>query len=639
MKRLKFFILIFCLALSIPLAYFMLRAYHSIEQEEISELRYFANTLFDQMEEGLAVIVQQEEGRAVDDYTYSSGKPSSSLSQPPSETFILGYLQNNPDGTFQSPMFKDMNKTPAKFRELSSQLKNVNNVFNLKRTTDTEKKKTKQVETASVSTFKKSRNIADKYLDASRSRKKRFYLGRQEKRVEQIPANQVLNVSPKDQRKMLASIPRGPQKQKTETETNHQTGYTANMDSLSSEAKDLSIIWNKEQEDIAAPTVSSPESRTFQVEVDPIQSVFIDENFIFFFRRIVIHNEIYRQGFVVKAQQFLHHLEETYFLNQPMARFTNLKLKILDSSLEADFLHESEKINTSPFYLERTFPRPFSFIQASLACDDIPRSAGRRTLNIMIGLIAGVILMGMFAIYHSARTVVEMSERRSSFVSSVTHELKTPLTNIRMYIEMLEQGIARTPEREHDYFRILVSESGRLSRLINNVLEYSKLEKKQRHADLQEGTFDDVLQEVIDVMQAKINQENFSIEVEKEKIPVFSYDREMMIQVLINLIENSMKFGKKSSNRSIRIRVKSDDKWIKICVSDSGPGIPQHALKKVFHDFYRVDSELVRTTRGTGIGLALVKKLITAMNGKVSAVNNDGPGCTIHLNLPKNGLN
>jgi signal transduction histidine kinase len=203
-----------------------------------------------------------------------------------------------------------------------------------------------------------------------------------------------------------------------------------------------------------------------------------------------------------------------------------------------------------------------------------------------------------------------------------------------MYIEMLEQGIARDQEREQEYFRILGSESARLTRLINNVLEFSKLEKKQRHLDLQEGTFEEVIQEVKDIMREKLRQEGFSLEVEKKYVRPFKYDREVMVQVLTNLIENSLKFGKGSTIRQITLRLWPEGQWTKITVSDTGPGIPRHALKKVFDDFYRVDSSLTRTTRGTGIGLALVKKFVTAMGGSISAANNDGPGCTITISLP-----
>ncbi len=243
-------------------------------------------------------------------------------------------------------------------------------------------------------------------------------------------------------------------------------------------------------------------------------------------------------------------------------------------------------------------------------------------------------LLGLFAIYHSARTVVDLSERRSQFVSSVTHELKTPLTNIRMYIEMLEQGIAATPEREQDYFHILGSESARLSRLINNVLELAKLEKKQRHFDLQTGHLQEVLSEVQTMMAHKLAQEGFTLKIDVPDDFRFAYDREVMIQVLINLIENSIKFGRSSPERTLPSGASIQDDGVNIAVSDTGPGIPQQALKKVFDDFYRVDNELTRTTSGTGIGLALGKKFILAMEGRVHAANNPGPGCTITFGMP-----
>jgi len=122
--------------------------------------------------------------------------------------------------------------------------------------------------------------------------------------------------------------------------------------------------------------------------------------------------------------------------------------------------------------------------------------------------------------------------------------------------------------------------------------------------------------------------------VECQLTRTFSYDREGMIQVLINLIDNSMKFGKSSSTKQMTLRVWPESDSVKISLSDTGPGIPRYALKKVFDDFYRVDNDLTRTTGGTGIGLALVRKLINSMGGSVEATNNDGPGCTITITLP-----
>jgi signal transduction histidine kinase len=135
-------------------------------------------------------------------------------------------------------------------------------------------------------------------------------------------------------------------------------------------------------------------------------------------------------------------------------------------------------------------------------------------------------------------------------------------------------------------------------------------------------------------MQEKLLQEGFDLKVEREEVPPFKYDREAMIQVLINLIDNSMKFGRSSPTRRITIKIWPEGDTVKISVSDTGPGIPGSGLKKIFEDFYRVDSDLTRTTGGTGIGLALVKKLVTAMGGSVTAKNNDGPGCTITITMP-----
>jgi len=152
--------------------------------------------------------------------------------------------------------------------------------------------------------------------------------------------------------------------------------------------------------------------------------------------------------------------------------------------------------------------------------------------------------------------------------------------------------------------------------------------------EVSEGTFDDVISEVKSIMFEKLRQEGFEFEVVNAATISFLYDREVMIQVLINLIENSMKFGKNNAEKKITLLLEPEGGQMKISLSDTGPGIPRHALKKVFDDFFRVDNELTRTTGGTGIGLALVNKFVKAMGGRVEAKNNNGPGCTIAIYLP-----
>jgi signal transduction histidine kinase len=264
----------------------------------------------------------------------------------------------------------------------------------------------------------------------------------------------------------------------------------------------------------------------------------------------------------------------------------------------------------------------------------LPSSPARRTLTLALVVLGVVMVAGLVAIYKSAQAVLDLSERRSRFVSAVTHELKTPLTNIRMYIEMLDQGIAATPEREQEYFGILASESARLSGLINNVLELSRLEKQTRRFDLRQGDLRDVLDEVQAVMGESLAREGFELTVTSGDIPVCTYDREVLVQVLINLMENSIKFGRHLPEKRIIITAGAGEGGVTLKVSDTGPGIPKRALKRVFDDFYRVDNDLNRTTGGTGIGLALVKKFVVAMGGRVKVENNDGTGCTVRIMLP-----
>lgn len=641
MKRFKLIILVFSIAVAVPLAFLTVRTYRSLAQEEVAQLRYFAETLFDEMENELARLIEREESRAVDEFNYfvpferdaeAKDRERSPLSIPPSEDYILGYLQNNPDGSFQTPITEPNGSASKEADDTMTRLAGFNEIFNLKRAQPREPSPA-QIQTKSNQEEQRvASGFADRYLNLSQARQQKTHLGQEAKRLEKIPASQALNLSRSGQNKarIEEAVP---------FETKKEDIGPFPADAPAGEgydwAGDVDVEAREPAEPVFRPSTTSPQdSKTLQVEVDPMQSVGIDEGHIFIFRRIVINNQIYRQGFIINVRNFLAHLIDRHFAKQPMARFTNLNLRVSEPGLEATVEQAGASSVHPKFKLNRDFPRPFSFLHASLTCQDIPRAPGRRTLNIMLIALVSVILLGLLAIYHSFRVVVELSERRSQFVSSVTHELKTPLTNIRMYIEMLEQGIARDQEREQDYFRILGSESARLSRLINNVLEFSKLEMKQRHFDLRQGSFDEVVQEVIDVMREKMRQEGFILHLEKTAHEPFKYDREVMVQVLINLIENSIKFGRDSKVREITLTIGSEGPWVKISVSDTGPGIERFALKKVFEDFYRVDNSRTRTTTGTGIGLALVKKLINAMGGQVSAKNNDGPGCTITITLP-----
>ena len=649
MKRLKILILVFCVTLSVPLGYFVWKTYRGLVQEETATLRFFASTLFDEIEQALQILVQREEGRVIDEYNFYISPPGasrgsgegrrSSLSDLPAESYILGYFQNNPDGSFQTPLVPAGQTAPAASKDTVVQLESANRKFNRLRATTTESVIAKPQKAAVPLEEEKSGAFTEKYLDLSRSKQPRAALGQKEKRFENITVAQAKNVARQEAGERTVS-PEPPAVSKPKKQSGRRLNTRAATDRLSAgkSAPQLQSLRSEpaaSEADATGPAAGiSRDVENLQVEVAPLQSALIGNDKIFIFRRIMINQQIYRQGFILRIRAFLDHLAQNYFSNQPMAEFANLRLRVMDQGREIDVMQAGATSHNPRLVLRRAFPSPFSFLNAKLSSDVIPRSAGRQTLLIMMAVLAAIFLIGLFAIYRSVQALVDLSERRSQFVSSVTHELKTPLTNIRMYIEMLAGGIAKDTEREQEYFQIIDSEGSRLTRLINNVLDLAKLEKKQLALDLKAGTFEDIVTEVQQIMQAKLKQEGYTLKFMQEETRPFYYDREAMIQVLINLIENSLKFGQSAERKEITIRTFPDGRWARIAVSDFGPGIPRWALNRVFDDFYRVDNSLTQTTRGTGIGLALVKKFVRLMGGRVTARNNPGGGCTVLISLP-----
>jgi len=632
LKRLRLYMIIFCVLVSLPLAFVAWRTYGALDRETQAQVRFFAERLLDEIEAELADLVRREENRAVDEYRYTlvqeSGKIPSPLARLPVETFILGYFQNNPDGSFQTPLVKEGEEVSADFAERVNQLRTINTIFNRRKfVAQLPPPAPLKVQQPAAIEKKEQTSFADRFLRTSERRKSKSVLGQEQARVEEITAGQAMNLAQKEP-DLSASLRKDDAVADLEQDEAAPSTY-----GLPASSAVRSAPATRQRPMVETISAESPTGR-FQVEVAPLQAVAIDDGRVFIFRRIGINGQIYRQGFVLRLQTFLDHLLAVHYDPQPISRYTRLRLTAAGLNTSRDRTKADIGTTAGDWVAGRTFPAPFGFLSAEMRAVSLPPSPARQTLTLALAILGAVMVAGLATIYHSARTVLDLSERRSQFVSAVTHELKTPLTNIRMYIEMLDQGIAATPEREQEYLGILASESARLSGLINNVLELSRLEKRTRRFDLKDGDLTDVLADVQSLMAESLAREGFDLTVRTGRLPVFAYDREVLVQVLINLMENSIKFGRHLPEKHISIASDAVDGWVRLSVSDTGPGIPRRSLKQVFEDFYRVDNDLTRTTGGTGLGLALVKKFIVAMGGRVQAENNDGPGCAITISLP-----
>ena len=216
----------------------------------------------------------------------------------------------------------------------------------------------------------------------------------------------------------------------------------------------------------------------------------------------------------------------------------------------------------------------------------------------------------------------------------MTHELKTPLTAIRMYGEMLRDGIVASDAKRQEYYRHITAESERLSRLINNVLEFARLEKGTRDVALVTGSVLPVIREAVDLVRPHLDAEGFAVAIETDgELPPVRFERDALLQVLLNLIDNAVKYTGDGDGKRIVLGLERDGDGVRIVVRDHGPGVPERHLPHVFEPFYRGERELTRRSKGTGLGLALVRGLVERMGGRVAGRNGPGGGFEVTIAL------
>jgi signal transduction histidine kinase len=248
-------------------------------------------------------------------------------------------------------------------------------------------------------------------------------------------------------------------------------------------------------------------------------------------------------------------------------------------------------------------------------------------------LILGITLFGAYILWRDIRRDVRMAEMRSQFVSSVSHELKTPLTSIRMFAETLRLGRSKDKKAQEEYLDTIVNESQRLTRLLNNVLDFSKIEQGKRTYRPEPTSLENIFQSVARTMEYPLSQQGFTIDVKIENnIPDVRVDRDAMEQALLNLLHNAMKYS--GDSREIGLRLKKRDGYALIQVIDHGIGISPQEQKKIFEKFYRAATPENERIAGTGLGLALVSHIVESHGGRLELESEPGKGSAFSILLP-----
>jgi signal transduction histidine kinase len=251
---------------------------------------------------------------------------------------------------------------------------------------------------------------------------------------------------------------------------------------------------------------------------------------------------------------------------------------------------------------------------------------------LVLGGVSLLLAGGIYLNYHSVSKEMKLARLKSDFVSNVSHELRTPLSLIRLYAETLEMGRLTNPEKYQEYYEIIRKESERLTALINNILDFSRIEAGRKEYEFRETDVRELVENTLESYRYQIQQNGFTFEERIEEVPRLRVDREAMARSLLNLVNNALKYSQ--DRKYIGVNLFRDNGSVKLEVIDQGIGIPPEEQEKIFEKFYRVGDPLVHTTKGTGLGLSLVRHIVQAHGGAILVDSIPGRGSKFTITLP-----
>jgi signal transduction histidine kinase len=388
----------------------------------------------------------------------------------------------------------------------------------------------------------------------------------------------------------------------------------------------------------AAPAKAELSVRTFASEIDPLELGLLDTGHFVLFRNVWRDGQRYIQGALLDRAVFLASTIEGPYRASAVAGVSDLTVAHQGRTLVAMSAGGAPSYTSTPRELAGTvlhrtrLSPPFGDLEIAFAVNTLPRAPGT-TLLVWVSLTLAVVLIGGFLLmYRFAVGQLRLARQQQDFVSAVSHELKTPLTSIRMYGEMLKAGWA-DEAKKRTYYDYIQSESERLSRLIDNVLQLARLTRSSQRIDAKSVPVTELLDLVRSKVATQVERAGFELRVRNDSPAeaMVTVDADCFAQIFINLVDNALKFSAGAAIKAVELGCRREpDGSLLFTVRDFGPGVPKAQMKKIFELFYRAENELTRETVGTGIGLALVRQLATAMDARID-VRNCEPGAEFRL--------
>lgn len=265
-------------------------------------------------------------------------------------------------------------------------------------------------------------------------------------------------------------------------------------------------------------------------------------------------------------------------------------------------------------------------------------NAGSGIYLVIFILIVFLMVLGFVFTIYTLNEELRLNKLKSDFISNVSHELKSPLTSIRMMTEMLHHNRVLTEERKSDYYAVMLEESERLSHLIDNILDFSRMDDDRKKYDFIDLDMDELLLKFLESTRERLSEPGFDIRYNSpDRIPLIRADKNAILQVLYNLLDNAIKFS--GTSRQIDISLFWKDDELQLCVKDYGIGISSKNQEKIFDRFFRGDEAQQMGIKGSGIGLTIVKKIVEAHGGHLSLESKPGEGSTFMVSIPVSGVN
>jgi signal transduction histidine kinase len=688
-RRLTLLMVLFFVALALPTSILVFQAYGQLKWEAFYQHQQLARELTLRIDAGFRDLIEREENRPISDYEFlnvSGTEGAAFLQRSPLSEFplqaeipgLLGYFQVNAGGQLRTPIVPEADAanygiSSSELQQREQQAGRIRGILDQNRLVgksdlartpamvgeglleeeiaqqrdDRPSLATELFEVLPSSTMDDSDSLSQGQAGFDELATRKLNVPAESR----VPVDQVKDLKLEDSYEVAAAAEPEAQRleAKKQTAAKRLRKEKVNLpETLSQQAQGLEKNFAEADEQVESEAILKQQAiriQTFESEVEPMEFALLDSGHFVLFRRVWHRDERYVQGILFEQADFIEGLIAPAFRESSLSSMSKLIVAYQGAILQnyaADYSRlyrpSTEQASSELLYQSRLIA-PFGDIELIYALARLPVGAGGQIVIWSALVLAIVLVGGCLMLFRLGLRQLALARQQQDFVSAVSHELKTPLTSIRMYGEMLREGWADEARRK-TYYDFIFHEAERLTRLINNVLQLARMSRNEQVGNLASMTVGDALAELKPRLESQLESSGFELvisgdaEVDAVRIAI---DIDWFIQIFINLVDNAVKFSVDGDTQRVEIRYQQmQDDRIQFSVRDYGPGIDPDQMKKIFRLFYRSENELTRETVGTGIGLALVQQLANAMQADIDVVNCE-PGAEFRIRFVAGG--